>query len=76
MARAKANPWDAVFRRIRGVYRPDWVYPHRTTAADLDAAEKELDFRFPASYRAFAERFGLGGDLLSLPEVLPLTGCP
>jgi hypothetical protein len=75
MARAKTNPWDAVLRRIRGIYRPEWVYPPMTTAVDLDAAEKELNFRFPASYRAFAERFGLGGDLLNLPEVLPLT-CP
>jgi SMI1 / KNR4 family (SUKH-1) len=70
------RPWEAVFRRIRALYRPDWWYPPRTTPADLDAAEKELGFRFPASYRAFALEFGLGGDLLTLPAVLPLFQPP
>jgi hypothetical protein len=43
---------------------------------DLDAAERELNFRFPVSYRAFAEQFGLGGELHTLPRVLPLTRPP
>jgi hypothetical protein len=72
MAKAGKQPWDAGFRQIRAAFRPEWLYPPRTTATDLDMAERELDFKFPASYRAFAEQFGLGGELHSLPELLPL----
>ena len=71
---AKKKPWETVFRRIRVIYRANWRYPPRTTAVDLDDAEKELGFQFPVSYRAFAEQFGLGGTLMCpLPEILPLT---
>jgi hypothetical protein len=73
----KSNPWDSMFRRISVVYQCDMVYPPKSTAAELDAAESELGFRFPASYRAFAETFGLGGILVSsLPELYVLTVPP
>jgi hypothetical protein len=64
------------FDWIRGIYYRDRKYPPRTTAADLDAAEKELNVRFPASYRAFAQRFGLGGKLHTLPTLFPLATFP
>jgi hypothetical protein len=70
------NPWDETFGRIRAVYRPECVYPPLTTAAELDAVEKELGVRLPASYRAFAECFGLGGELHTLPEMLPIVPNP
>jgi hypothetical protein len=70
----KPKPWEAAFRRIRAEYWPQFNYPPKPTAADLDAAEAALNFRFPLSYRAFAEEFGLDGDLHNtLPHVLPLT---
>jgi hypothetical protein len=69
----KGKPWESAFRRIRGVYRPQDTYPPKPTTADFDFAEKELNFRFPASYRAFAEEFGLGGELFPMVRVLPLT---
>ena len=68
--RKKAQPWDAVFDRIRCVWYPGKAYQPKTTAAELDAVETELGFKFPLSYRAFAERFGLGGEL----EVAPRYG--
>ena len=78
--REKRRP-DGVFDRIRGVWHPDKVYSPKTTAAELDALEAELDFRFPHSYRAFAERFGLGGDLEVFPygigtQILPISSHP
>ncbi|MBY0232963.1 MAG: SMI1/KNR4 family protein [Gemmataceae bacterium] len=75
MARKRGGkPWEAAFRRIRAVWWPDRVYPPKPTPTDLDAAEAELGFRLPASYRAFAEEFGLGGELHSMVTVFPL-GC-
>jgi len=71
--RKKAQPWDAVFSRIRCVWQPDKVYPPKTTAAELDAVEVELDFKFPLSYRAFAEQFGLEGDLQVFPYYICIT---
>jgi SMI1/KNR4 family protein SUKH-1 len=73
MSKAKKNPWDPVFRRIRAIYHSERCYPPKTTVADLDAAERELRFNFSASYRDFAEQFGLGGELHTLPKLLPLT---
>src|SRR5262245_1160982 len=70
-----ARPWEPMFRRIRCVYRSEWLYPPKPTAADLDAAEARLGCKFPASYRAFAEEFGLGGCLHILPYLHELT-CP
>ncbi len=67
------TPWASTFRRIRAMYRPEWKYPPRPTAAELDAAEEELGCPLPLSYRAFAEEFGLGGDFLNLPKILPLN---
>jgi SMI1 / KNR4 family (SUKH-1) len=66
--------------------RFDWIRPVRPrgktsppaeTDADLDAAEKLLGSPLPASYRAFARRFGLGGKLHTLPELfrlMPIRG--
>jgi hypothetical protein len=71
-----AKPWDETFGRIRALYWPECVYPPRTTIVELDAVEKELGVRLPASYRAFAGRFGLGGALHALPELLPLVHPP
>ncbi len=65
--RKKAQPWDGVFDRLRVLWYPDKVYAPRTTAAELDAVEAELGFRFPLSYRAFAERFGRAGPCRSPP---------
>jgi hypothetical protein len=74
MARArKRKPWENAFRQVRGVNWPDRIYPPRTTIADLDAAEAELGVRLPASYRAFAEAFGLGGWLVGIVVIPPLT---
>ncbi len=69
--RKKAQPWDAVFGRILSINFPEVIYPPKPTATGLDAAEEELSFKFPASYRAFAEVFGLGG-VLEMLDVLPL----
>jgi hypothetical protein len=74
MARArKQKPWEAMFCRIEAIYRSEWLYPPKPSAADLDAVGAELGINFPASYRAFAQEFGLGGTLHVLPDVLPLT---
>lgn len=73
-ARKRPRRWDATFRRICVHYWPQFNYPPRTSTKELDAAEKELNFRFPDSYRAFAEEFGLGGIFIcSLPHLLPLN---
>ncbi|MBN9122502.1 MAG: SMI1/KNR4 family protein [Planctomycetes bacterium] len=64
--------WDATFGRVQGVYWPQFNYPPKSTAADLDIIEKKLEFHFPASYRAFAEAFGLGGEFLDRVKFLPL----
>lgn len=77
MAKRKAQPWDAAFQRVRAIYWPQFNYPPKPTAVDLDAVEKELNFQFPLSYRAFAEEYGLGGELHGgLPNVLSLTQPP
>jgi hypothetical protein len=57
------QPWDDVFDRVRVQKLPNRVYPFRPIAAELDLAEAALGCRLPASYRAFAERFGLWGEL-------------
>src|SRR5262245_29917289 len=72
--RKKDQLWEVVFDRVRSLYWPHMNYPSKPTAADLDAAEQQLGFKFPLSYRAFAERFGLNGYLCcSLPRMMPLT---
>lgn len=77
MPRAKKpKPWEAMFRRVRAVYRSEWVYPPKPNDADLDAVGDLLGIRFPESYRAFALEFGLGGFLHSLPRVYDLTRPP
>jgi hypothetical protein len=67
------QPWDDVFDRVRVEKSPDHVYPFRPTDADLDAAEAELGCRLPASYRAFALRFGLWGELGGHVRLLPFV---
>jgi hypothetical protein len=58
---------------VRALYWPQHRYPPKPTAADLDTVENGLGFKFPASYRAFAQEFGLDGELHGgLPHVLPL----
>jgi hypothetical protein len=76
MARGKRHPWEAIFGRIQTVYYADQVYPPRPTDAEFDEVENQLDFRFPASYQAFARQFGLGGRLNVLPELIGLTRPP
>ncbi len=73
MTGRKRGPWECAFHRIRSVYRPQGIHVPKPTSADLDAAEDELNFRFPDSYRAFAEQFGLGGNLDVMVRLLPLT---
>jgi hypothetical protein len=74
--RKKAQPWDAVFNRVRGVNYAERNYSPKTTPAELDAIENTLGIRFPLSYRAFAERFGLGGHVRGCVEMLLLTPPP
>jgi hypothetical protein len=71
--RKKSNAWDAVFARVRAHYHLGKVYD-RPTAVEFDCVESELGIRFPSSYQVFAERFGLGGDLMWIRRVFPLTG--
>lgn len=66
------KPWEEMFNRIRVVRRIDWIYPSKPTVAELDSVEAELGFRFPLSYRVFAEQFGLNGEIHILPEMLRL----
>ena len=68
------GPWNRLFARVRCVYRADLVYPPLPTDDQLDALERSLGVALPASYRAFALRFGLGGRMHSLVEMLPLVG--
>jgi hypothetical protein len=60
-----------VFNRVRVVRKPDETYT-TTPATELDAAEAALGLPLPASYRAFALRFGLGGEFWSLYRLPPL----
>ena len=69
--RKKAPSQDAVFDRVRVVRAPDEVYI-TTPATELDAAEAALGLPLPASYRAFATRFGLGGEFWGLYRLPPL----
>ena len=64
------------FDWIRPVRRPGESYPPPELEAELNAAEKALGSRLPASYRAFARRFGLGGKLHTLPELFRLMPIP
>ncbi|MFO0804890.1 MAG: SMI1/KNR4 family protein [Gemmataceae bacterium] len=50
------------------------LYPPRPAAADLDQTEQLLGCRLPASYRAFVERFGLGGEIAGWCRLVPLVG--
>jgi hypothetical protein len=67
------QPWDDTYDRVRVSKSPDHVYPCRPTDADLDAAEAALGCRLPASYRAFARRFGPWGELDGNVRLLPFT---
>lgn len=71
-----SNPWDEVFSRVRVSKHWKWVYPPRPTVADLDEAERLIECRLPASYRAFVERFGLGGEVAGWFRPDPLAGEP
>jgi SMI1 / KNR4 family (SUKH-1) len=64
------------FDWIRPVRRRGETYPPPEMEAELDAAERLLGARLPASYRAFARRFGLGGRLHTLPELFRLMPIP
>ena len=73
--RKKAQPWDAVFDRIRVRLRaprdPEYVYPAPVTDVDLNELETHLGCRLPESYRTFMKRFGPGeaADLIRLPPL-------
>ena len=71
--RKKREPWDTAFVRVRVRYRSDRLYPVKSMAAELDAAERQLGVKLPASYRAFATSFGLGGDLMEMLRLDHLT---
>src|SRR5687767_5027348 len=73
--RKKAQPWDALFDRVRVIYDADRKYPP-TPGAEFDVVEAQLGFRFPLSYRAFATHFGLGGRLRHYPIELYLLHAP
>ena len=74
--RKKAQPWDAVFDRVRVILYADRRYPPPTLDAEVDAVEAQLGFQFPLSYRAFATSFGLGGRLRYFPIELYLLISP
>ncbi|VTR96717.1 Uncharacterized protein OS=uncultured bacterium PE=4 SV=1 [Gemmata massiliana] len=59
------QPWDAVFSRVRVVHNVEYKFEREPapTTSELDAVETALGFLLPLSYRAFAERFGLGGTI-------------
>ncbi|MCI0700165.1 MAG: SMI1/KNR4 family protein [Planctomycetia bacterium] len=63
--RKKAVSQDEVFDRVRASRAPEDVWPS-VPEAELDAAEAALGVPLPASYRAFAMRFGLGGEFWGL----------
>jgi hypothetical protein len=58
--RKKAQPWEAVFDRVRIVRPGNWVCAPPATDAELDAVESQLGSRLPQSYREFMKRFGTG----------------
>ncbi|MES2460870.1 MAG: SMI1/KNR4 family protein [Armatimonadota bacterium] len=65
------------FEWIRPITRRGESYPPPETEAELDVAQGLLGSSLPASYRAFARRFGLGGRLHTLPELfrlMPISG--
>lgn len=62
--------WIRLVRRRGGAITP------LETETELDAAEQLLGSPLPASYRAFALRFGLGGWLHELPELFRLLPAP
>jgi SMI1 / KNR4 family (SUKH-1) len=64
------------FNWVRSIHRLGESYPAPETAAEFDAAERLLGSPLPASYRAFALRFGLGGKLHLLPELFLLMPPP
>jgi hypothetical protein len=64
------------FDWIRPVRRRGESYPPRATDAELGAAEKLLGAPLPAGSRAFARRFGLGGQLHTPPRPFPLMPAP
>ncbi len=70
MAKGKKQPWDAVFDRVRVFRAPEDVCPV-VDEDELDAAEAALRVPLPASYRAFAMRFGLNGELWSIYRLHP-----
>jgi hypothetical protein len=74
--RKKAQPWDEVFDRVRGVYFADLIYTPKATLAELGAAEAELGVSFPLSYCEFAQRFGVGGCVRGSVELLLLAPPP
>lgn len=70
--RKKAQPWDAVFGKVRIVRPGDWVCAPPATDSELDAVESQLGSRLPQSYREFMKRFG-PGDLMRVVELRPLS---
>jgi hypothetical protein len=70
----QSQPWDAVFDRVRVIRSPDEVCARLVTDSDLDSAEAELGVRLPASYRAFAIRFGLPGAVMEYLRLDPVVG--
>ncbi|MDY3559123.1 SMI1/KNR4 family protein [Gemmata sp. JC673] len=69
---AEAKPWDAVFSQIRVIHKLDDLCPV-VTEAELAAAEAALGVPLPASYRAFAMRFGAFGGFDWMLRLLPIT---
>jgi SMI1 / KNR4 family (SUKH-1) len=64
------------FDWIMPVRRRGTKYPPPELDAELDAAERLLGTKLPASFRAFARKFGLGGKLHTLPELFRLMPIP
>jgi hypothetical protein len=68
----ETQPWDAVFDRVRVKRSPDEFCTGKVSNADLDCAEVDLSVKLPESYRAFAIRFGLPGELMEYLRFDPL----
>jgi hypothetical protein len=58
--KTNAQPWHAVFSKVRVYRNPAWVYVSPSTDAELDEVETQLNTKLPASYREFLKRFGSG----------------
>ncbi len=70
--RKKAQPWDAVFDRVRAERLPNEVYSPHPSDAELDEVESKIGSRLPHCYREFMKHFG-AGCFAELVDLFPLV---